>query len=127
MISRFVLRDFKGHRDTQLELGRFTMLVGDNASGKTSVLDALALPARIRANPASALEGDFAPQDLVRRGCYECELQCVGVAVGDRWQASLQISVAPHESLRGDQSWKHAISGELAGKPFSGGAIRLAR
>ena len=42
MIRTFELRDFRGHRETRLELGRFTMLVGDNASGKTSVLDALA-------------------------------------------------------------------------------------
>jgi len=47
MISKFGLRDFKGHCDTQLELGRFTMLVGDNASGKTSVLDALSLQAEV--------------------------------------------------------------------------------
>jgi recombinational DNA repair ATPase RecF len=67
MISTFALRDFKGHRNTELELGRFTMLVGDNASGKTTVLDALALQARIVEDPAAVLR-DTPFDDLVRRG-----------------------------------------------------------
>jgi predicted ATP-dependent endonuclease of OLD family len=51
MIRSFGIRDFKGHRDTELELGRFTLLVGDNASGKTSVLDALAMQCAIVEDP----------------------------------------------------------------------------
>jgi predicted ATPase len=123
MLSHFALRDFKGHRDTQLELGRFTMLVGDNASGKTSVLDALALPARFRANPTVALVGDFAPQDLVRRGCHECELRCRGVSGANHWQATVQISVKPHESLQARQSWSYAVHGEIAARSFSAAAF----
>ena len=38
MIRQFRLEDFKGHRDTDLVLERFTVLVGDNGSGKTSLL-----------------------------------------------------------------------------------------
>ena len=68
MISKFALRDFKGHRATELELGRFTMLIGDNASGKTSVLDALALQSRLRPSPVEALHGTWSPEDLLRRG-----------------------------------------------------------
>ncbi|HET7504626.1 MAG TPA: AAA family ATPase [Kofleriaceae bacterium] len=68
MLRRFALRDFKGHRDTQLELGRFTMLVGDNASGKTSVLDALALQASFGRRPIDVLQGNWSVDDLRRRG-----------------------------------------------------------
>ncbi len=41
MLTSIRLQDFKGHRDTLVPLGRFTLLVGPNGSGKTSVLDAL--------------------------------------------------------------------------------------
>jgi predicted ATPase len=43
VIQRFRLQRFKGHTDTTVPLGRLTVLVGDNASGKTSVLQALGL------------------------------------------------------------------------------------
>jgi len=71
MIRKFGLRDFKGHRDTDLELGRFTLLVGDNASGKTSVLDALALHASAASDPIAAVVQNTPLEDLVRRGSGE--------------------------------------------------------
>jgi predicted ATPase len=71
MIRKFGLRDFKGHRDTELELGRFTLLVGDNASGKTSVLDALALHASVISHPLAAVVQNTPLEDLVRRGSGE--------------------------------------------------------
>jgi len=68
MIRRFALQNFKAHQPTELELGRFTLLVGENASGKTSVLDALALQAAIVDDPAEFLDEDDSLNDLVRRG-----------------------------------------------------------
>lgn len=68
MSHRFALQEFKGHRDTQLALGRFTMLVGDNASGKPSVLDALSLQVGFGDNPVPILRNDLSPEDLLRRG-----------------------------------------------------------
>jgi len=41
MLTSIRLRNFKAHRDTTVPLGRFTVLVGPNGSGKTSVLEAL--------------------------------------------------------------------------------------
>ncbi len=41
MISSVTLKNYKAHRDTTIELGRFTVLVGPNGSGKTSVLEAI--------------------------------------------------------------------------------------
>lgn len=41
MIETVHIVNFKGHRDTRLQLKPFTVLVGPNASGKTSVLDAI--------------------------------------------------------------------------------------
>jgi predicted ATPase len=68
MIRELQLKDFKGHRDTSLTLGRFTVLVGDNASGKTSVLEALELVGRLGPDPRSAFQGPYAAGDLLRRG-----------------------------------------------------------
>jgi len=68
MITSIQLRSFKGHRDTTVPLGRLTVLVGPNGTGKTSVLQALSLMARLmNEEPADVLRGDMSPQDLLRR------------------------------------------------------------
>lgn len=43
--TRVGLKNFKGHANTQVPLSRFTLLVGANGSGKTSVLEACRLVA----------------------------------------------------------------------------------
>jgi predicted ATPase len=68
MITSIQLRSFKGHRDTTVPLGRLTVLVGPNGTGKTSVLQALSLMARLmNEEPGNVLRGDMSPQDLLRR------------------------------------------------------------
>ena len=42
-ITRVGIRNFRGIRDLEIELGKVTVLIGENNSGKTSVLDALKL------------------------------------------------------------------------------------
>ena len=68
MIDSVHIQDFKAHSDTKLPLGRLTMLVGDNASGKTSVLEALWLMAALAKVPLEELRSSFWPGDLLRRG-----------------------------------------------------------
>ncbi|MBM3883133.1 MAG: DUF2813 domain-containing protein [Verrucomicrobia bacterium] len=41
MITRLVIENFKGFQRVDLRLGRFNLLVGTNASGKSNLLDAL--------------------------------------------------------------------------------------
>ena len=43
MIEKLELKNFKSHGLTQLDLGRLTLLVGANNSGKTSLLEAILL------------------------------------------------------------------------------------
>lgn len=43
MLDRIRLQNFKTHRDTEIQLGRLTVLVGPNGAGKSSVLQAIAL------------------------------------------------------------------------------------
>ena len=47
MLTRVALRNFKGHADLQLDLGRITVLIGPTSSGKSTVLQALNLLASI--------------------------------------------------------------------------------
>ena len=42
-ITRVRIRNFRGIRDLEIDLGNVTVLIGENNSGKTSVLDALKL------------------------------------------------------------------------------------
>lgn len=41
MIKKVSLRDFKGHKELDMELGRITILIGPNGTGKSSILQAL--------------------------------------------------------------------------------------
>lgn len=102
MITQLHLQDFKGHHDTRLELGQLTMLVGDNASGKTSVLEALELLMSAARDPDGLLRRSLAPEDLCRRGAKrrfmlattsrhdraEKHLSITVIDTGDGWMAS---------------------------------------
>jgi predicted ATPase len=68
MITQFQLKDFKAHRDTKLALKQLTMLVGDNASGKSSVLQALHLQMAAARNPKVEFGGGLAHRELCRQG-----------------------------------------------------------
>lgn len=69
MIDSIRLENFKGHRDSTISLGRFTVLVGPNGAGKTSVLDALDVQSQIiYLTSEDALSGNRAFGDLLRRG-----------------------------------------------------------
>jgi predicted ATPase len=69
MIHSIRIQDFKGHRDTTVTLGRLTLLVGPNGSGKTSVLEALELERHlIDFGTRNVLRGNRSFEDIVRRG-----------------------------------------------------------
>ena len=89
MITNFELHDFKGHRDTRLTLGRFTALVGDNASGKTSVLEALEL---LGVNDG-AIVLSYGLSDLVRRSCARSRLVATGEQQGQHTRDELEIEI----------------------------------
>ncbi|HSO00048.1 MAG TPA: AAA family ATPase [Candidatus Nanopelagicales bacterium] len=69
MITSFRLEDFKGHRDSTVPLGRLTVLVGPNGSGKTSVLEALKIQsALVSRRVTQVLVDDWSYADLLCRG-----------------------------------------------------------
>lgn len=77
MIRSVTLTNFKAHADTTVPLGKLTLLVGDNASGKTSVLEALWLLSELRWGPNAVFSGDWSLVDLYRRNATDAlRLKC---------------------------------------------------
>jgi len=113
MITRFRLVDFKGHRDTDLALARFTVLVGDNGSGKTSVLEALHLQSAIVPDPIAALRGDLVLEDLHRRGASgPMTLTSAGLLRQEPWTSELAVE---HQ---GEAGWFVRLSGTARSRTF---------
>ncbi|AGP36078.1 AAA family ATPase [Sorangium cellulosum] len=81
MIETVSFKNFKALRDICLPLERFTVLVGPNASGKTSVLQGLAY--LHSEDPWSLLEGERHPSVLRSHGTGEpIEIRCTGTWKG---------------------------------------------
>ena len=59
MISKVSIRNFKCLRDVQIDLERFTVFVGPNASGKSSILQALNFLCRSFRGQDGIMEGEF--------------------------------------------------------------------
>lgn len=111
MIRRINIKDFKAHRDTTVDLGRFTMLVGDNASGKTSVLDALWLQAALHPNPVQVLKENWAPEDLLRRGGDgPTTLTSEGDQGGSAWRTAIKLQIKTSAG-KPDREWKLELEG----------------
>ncbi|MEP7123526.1 MAG: AAA family ATPase [Byssovorax sp.] len=111
MITSIRLQNFKGHRDTTVPLGRLTVLVGPNGTGKTSVLEALAIQSQLAIDaPHVVFRGDRSREDLLRRGGENhISLISQGIASQDSWRFSTDITVvAPSEQVSSlSCEWKH--------------------
>lgn len=67
MITRFSLSNFKAHAHTDVALRPFTVLVGANGVGKTSMLEGLHILAQcLRTPTVELLRGQWEPRHLVR-------------------------------------------------------------
>jgi recombinational DNA repair ATPase RecF len=93
MITRFRLENFKAHRHTDLALHQFTVLVGDNGSGKTSVLEALRFPDALGQMLARQFERELV--ELVRHGTDQLKLSWEGRARDQRpWAVAVEVNVS---------------------------------
>lgn len=101
MITDLKLENFKAHRDTRLSLKQLTMLVGDNGSGKTSVLEAVRLPEQLRPKAQALALGE-----LLRREAGQMRLWFGGALSGQGWTASITFTSRP------EHDWKVEIDGK---------------
>ncbi len=89
MITELLLQQFKAHADTRVPIGRFTVLVGPNAVGKTSVLEALLLLNRLldgARSPRQVFQGKHDLRWLVRRGAtQEMKIEARGETASSTW------------------------------------------
>ncbi|EPX63890.1 hypothetical protein D187_005020 [Cystobacter fuscus DSM 2262] len=112
MITSIQLRRFKGHRDTTVSLGRLTVLVGPNGTGKTSVLQALSLNSKLMNNePDHVLRGDMSPRDLLCRSEQgPVTLSVEGTDNARLWKLALQFAepVLPDDPLSLRADWSYA-------------------
>ncbi len=106
MISAVSFVDFKIWRELHLSFGRLTVVVGPNASGKTSVLEGIHYLTQLGYKSTDALlYGPRSPGHLIRRGADRGTLQLKGAWAGLPGELSLtmirqQRAVAPPEDVR---------------------------
>lgn len=100
MIEYLRLENFKRHRATELRLAPFTLLVGPNGSGKTSVLEALSLLSRLDRPEGIAPRRGFSMAATARRAEG---VETVRVAVRGSHAAaprSLELTLARRDHRR---------------------------
>ena len=117
MITQLHLENFKGHGDTSLALRPFTVLIGDNSSGKTSILEALRLPGKLAYDLS-----DPAVDELIRYGATDAKLSFAGSTEDHRWTTHLVIP-----RFKNGDCWELAIeitdtSGRFDDRAVLGGA-----
>src|SRR3954469_19371132 len=86
MINKVSIRNFKCLREVQIDLERLTVFVGPNASGKSSILQALDLLCRtFRRGGNVDLEGEY--QSFRSSGTTDpVELSCLAEGVRYRYR-----------------------------------------
>ena len=107
MITSLRIQNFKGHIDTTVPLGRFTVLVGPNGSGKTSVLQALhSLCELAWKGPGQVFEGELGYADLMRRASQgPLSIAAQGILQNVAWKASIDLEVP-----QGTVEWRPTIT-----------------
>ena len=117
---------FKNMRRTNIPLGPLTLLVGRNGSGKSNVLDALAVLSALASGATlrDALDGGRSGP-LVRGGSEGCapigsdsfSVGCLVVINRARHYLDLEVSVRPTVQITKERLWTHHRDGPRAGEP----------
>ncbi len=117
MLEHLSLHEFKAHRSTELWFSRLTMLVGDNASGKTSVLDALALQGGLRPPFEDIRRGAWSIPNLLRRGAPSNRITLLsgGTRDNEAWTSTLRLMQA------GEQKYVVEASAQIGQSTYEAG------
>ena len=110
MIDLVLFRCFKAYRSLDLELEPLTVLVGPNASGKTTILQGLDLLARcVHERPSEVLAGEAHPSKLCTRGNVGSGLELAAAAYVDESRPRV---IFLHQE-------RSSVSARLAARPIS--------
>lgn len=110
MIERVTIRNFKSLRDVSVGLERFTVFVGPNASGKTSVLQALDLLCQAFQEPEfhlslvqSQSRGAREPVELTAESCG----RCYRYTAADKVSVRMELKAPDSADW---QLWRHGVA-----------------
>ena len=103
MIETLTLQNFRGHEATTVPLSPFTLIYGDNATGKTSILEALQLLSdSFHSPPHQVFAEDSAFKWLVRSGNPSAIIQAGVQAQNSVFDYEIRFNAAGSpESVRG--------------------------
>ena len=127
MLTKLKIKDFQSHRDTSLDLGSFTVIVGPTGSGKSSLARALKTLVRnsrgtsyvrhgasvaqieVVSSPGEGLLIDAQYRILVKRGkgtsLYELELHCEDTVTFTKCGTSVPDAVSQVLDFGDDDLW----------------------
>src|SRR6516165_4224968 len=97
MLTRLHVENYKCLRDVTVDLGKFTILIGPNDSGKSSFLEVVRTLGRLtKENSANVFAGDRSLENLVwRRELHRnIVLEAAGSISGDPYVYHLEIPIA---------------------------------
>jgi predicted ATPase len=119
MFGQVRLVDFKSHQDTRIELGRFTLLVGPNSSGKSAVLEAIQWIGRTRPpaeNLVDLFGGKREMQECTRRSAQRFVLNASG-AEPTPWRVEVKGEPPTARWIMDDRHWQRGPLGAAETKP----------
>ncbi|MGK4003808.1 AAA family ATPase [Sorangium sp. So ce1036] len=110
MIQQVSFTNFKSLRRVDAHLGRFTIVVGPNGSGKTSLLDGLHYLAQATQRPLKQLmSGVFAPPNLTSRGATGV-MRLAATGSFQEVSAEVEIVVACEDDANGSAGWSGTVT-----------------
>lgn len=108
MIEKVHFRAFKAYREIDLSLEPLTVLVGPNASGKTSILTGLSILAQVAGkSPSSVLVGELDPAQVCTRGLSATSLSLGASASAAGKPGAVWLHVEGH----GRHGWEFKVKG----------------